>query len=66
MKDLHSWEVNVEEAIQIQENLRNRIILEKTLSEVRTIGGGDVAYSKDKNILFAAIQKLLGRTKVTT
>ena len=55
MKPLHLWDVNVKEAIQIQENLRNRIILEKTFTEVRTIGGGDVAYSKDRNILFAAI-----------
>ncbi len=55
MKPLHSWKVTVEEAIQIQENLRNRIILEKTLTEVRTIGGGDVAYSKNRNFSFAAI-----------
>jgi deoxyribonuclease V len=59
MKVLHSWRVNIEEAIQIQENLRNRIILEKTFTEVRTIGGGDVAYSKDRNFLFAAIVVLL-------
>jgi deoxyribonuclease V len=55
MKDLHSWEVNVEEAIQIQEALRDRLILKNTFIEVRTIGGGDVAYSKDRNFLFAAI-----------
>jgi deoxyribonuclease V len=55
MKDLHSWEVNVEEAIQIQEALRDRLILKNTFTEVRTIGGGDVAYSKDRNFLFAAI-----------
>ena len=55
MKPLHSWKVNIEEAIQIQENLRNRIILEKTFTEVKTIGGGDVAYSEDRNFLFAAI-----------
>ena len=55
MKRLHPWKVNVEEAIQIQENLRTRIILEKTFTEVKTIGGGDVAYSKDRNFLFAAI-----------
>lgn len=55
MKPLHSWSVNVGEAIQIQENLRDRIILEKTFTEVRTIGGGDVAYSRDRNFLFAAI-----------
>ena len=55
MKPLHSWKVNIEEAIQIQENLRNRIILEKTFSEVGTIGGGDVAYPEDRNFLFGAI-----------
>jgi len=55
MKSLHPWKVNVEEAIQIQENLRNRIVLEKTLTEVGTIGGGDVAYAKDGDFSFAAI-----------
>lgn len=55
MKELHSWNVSVEEAIQIQENLRSRIILKKSFSRVRTIGGGDVAYSKERNLLFGAI-----------
>ena len=55
MNPLHSFNVSVEEAIQIQEALKDRIILEKTFSEVRTIGGGDVAYSKDGNLLFGAI-----------
>jgi deoxyribonuclease V len=55
MKELHSWNVNAEEAIQIQENLRSRIILKTIFSEVRTIGGGDVAYSKKRNLLFGAI-----------
>ena len=52
---LHSWKVNVEEAIRIQENFRNRIILKKTFTEVKTIGGGDVAYSENRNFLFGAI-----------
>jgi deoxyribonuclease V len=55
MKSLHSWNVSVEEAIQIQENLKSRIILKKNFSKVRTIGGGDVAYSKKRNLLFGAI-----------
>jgi len=55
MKPLHSWNVSVEEAIQIQETLKDRIILKTTFSKVRTIGGGDVAYSKDGNLLFGAI-----------
>ncbi len=58
MKDLHPWDVNVEEAIQIQENLRDHLILKNTFAEVRTIGGGDVTYSKDRNSLFAAITVL--------
>ncbi len=90
MKPLHSWNVNVEEAIQIQEALKGRIILQKTFSKVhpvrnssppdtkpseasnpavggtaeqrgiisngvKTIGGGDVAYSKNEDLLFGAI-----------
>ena len=58
MKPLHSWQVDIREAIRIQEDLRGRLILEKTFSEMRTIGGGDVAYSKDKNFLFGAIAVL--------
>ena len=45
----------MEEAIQIQEALKDRIILKKTFSEAKTIGGGDVAYSKNGNLLFGAI-----------
>jgi deoxyribonuclease V len=55
MKPLHSWNVSVEEAIRIQETLRDRIILKNTSLKVRTIGGGDVAYSKSDNLLFGAI-----------
>ena len=55
MKPLHSWNVSVEEAIQIQEALKDRIILKKTFSKVRAMGGGDVAYSKNENRLFGAI-----------
>jgi deoxyribonuclease V len=55
MNPLHSWKVSVEEAIQIQEALKNRIIVKKTFSKIKTIGGGDVAYSKSGNLLFGAI-----------
>jgi deoxyribonuclease V len=55
MKPLHSWKVSEKEAIRIQEALRDRIILKNTFLKVRTIGGGDVAYSKNENHLFGAI-----------
>jgi len=58
MKPLHSWDVSAEEAILIQEALKDRIILKKTFSRIRTIGGGDVAYSKDGYLLFGAIAVL--------
>jgi deoxyribonuclease V len=55
MKPLHSWNVSKEEAIQIQEALKGRIILKKTPSKVKSMGGGDVAYSKNGNRLFGVI-----------
>jgi deoxyribonuclease V len=55
MKPLHSWNVSSEEAIQIQEAFKDQIILKKTFSKIRTIGGGDAAYSKDGRLLFAAM-----------
>jgi deoxyribonuclease V len=55
MKPLHPWKVTPEQAIRIQKNLRHRIILKKSFSRVRTIGGGDVSYQKEGNSLFGAM-----------
>jgi deoxyribonuclease V len=55
MKPLHSWNVSQEQAIQIQEALKGAIILKKTFLTVKTMGGGDVAYSKNGNRLFGAM-----------
>jgi len=55
MNPLHSWKVDVRKAIQIQEDLRDRVVVKKTFSEVKTIGGGDVSYSKNRNLLLGAI-----------
>ncbi len=55
MTSLHSWKVSVDEAIRIQEALRERIVLEKAFPELRYIAGGDVGYSKNRNLLLGAI-----------
>jgi deoxyribonuclease V len=55
MKPLHPWKVTPEQAIRIQENLRHRIILKRTSSKVRTVGGADVSYQKEGNLLFGAM-----------
>ncbi len=47
--------MSVEEAIQIQEALKSRIILKKPFSKVETVGGGDVSYSKSEDLLFGTI-----------
>jgi deoxyribonuclease V len=54
-QDLHSWNVSVNEAIGIQKALRKRIVLKNTFSGFKTIGGGDVGYSKDRNLLLGAV-----------
>jgi len=55
MKPLHPWKVSIEEAIRIQKHLRPHLILKNTFLELRTIGGADVAYSKDETTLSGAI-----------
>lgn len=55
MNLLHPWKVNIESAIQIQENLKPRILLKNKLSRLKTIAGADVSYSKVNNLLFGAI-----------
>jgi deoxyribonuclease V len=55
MKPLHSWNVSSKKAIQIQETLRDTVILKKSFSNVRTVGGGDVAYARNEDRLVGAI-----------
>jgi deoxyribonuclease V len=47
--------VSPKKAIQIQEALRERVLLKKSFSKVRTVGGGDVAYAKDEDRLVGVV-----------
>ena len=51
MKELHSWDVDVQRAVQIQETLRQQLILKNIFSEIKTIGGADVSYSDGDHLL---------------
>ncbi len=53
--DLHSWDVRVDEAVRIQETLRQRLVLESTFSELKAVGGGDVGYSGEGGRLVGVI-----------
>jgi deoxyribonuclease V len=54
MKLIHSWKVNVNKAIRIQNILREKIVLKNAFSKIQTIGGADVSYS-NKETLFGTI-----------
>ena len=51
MKELHSWDVDVQKAIEIQETLWQQLIQEKTFSQIETIGGADVSYSNGDHLV---------------
>jgi deoxyribonuclease V len=57
IKNLHSWNVSYKEAINIQQTLREKLILDdkKIPDKMRTIAGADVSYSKGDNLFFAAV-----------
>ena len=54
---LHRWDVNIPEALEIQEQLRARVSLRNGLSfaKIRRIAGADVAYAADGESIFGTI-----------
>lgn len=57
IKNLHSWDVSYEEAINIQQTLREKLILhdEGIPDDIRTIAGADISYSRGSDLFFAAV-----------
>lgn len=53
---LHPWDVNPQEAVRIQRDLRTQVVArDADRAEFRTIAGMDVSYDKQSPWLFAAI-----------
>lgn len=55
---LHSWEVNPEQAVEIQQTLRNRVICTDQLGPLRRIAGIDVGFEQDGTVTRAAVAVL--------
>lgn len=57
IKRLHPWKIKPQEASQIQEALKKRLLLENTLkpSEIKCIAAADVSYSKEENKVYAIV-----------
>lgn len=54
-EQLHSWNVNYEKAIQIQEILRNSLILKKPQVKIHKVAGTDVSFDKRSDRFFAGV-----------
>jgi deoxyribonuclease V len=51
--DLHPWDVNHEEAVMIQERLKDRVVVRKFDKEIRYIVGLDASYAKGSRMVWA-------------
>ena len=54
-QDLHPWNVKPKEAMKIQMDLRKRIELQDSFSEVRVVAGADVSFDKEKNESYGGV-----------
>lgn len=52
---LHPWQVSPQEAIAIQESLRQQVIREDRFDPIRTVAGVDVGFEADGTITRAAV-----------
>lgn len=52
---LHPWDINHSEAIKIQQELKDRLILEAPKTDPRLVAGADVSYSKGSDVFFSSV-----------
>ncbi|TAD77293.1 MAG: deoxyribonuclease V [Oscillatoriales cyanobacterium] len=55
MNDLHPWPRTIEQARIVQDQLRDRVILDDRLGEVRWVGGADLGFEEQGTIARAAV-----------
>ncbi|MFB3926063.1 MAG: deoxyribonuclease V [Syntrophales bacterium] len=57
IENLHDWKVGFQEAFDIQEKLRDRIVLNDSRGsgKINLIAGADISYARGSNLFFAAV-----------
>ena len=55
ISDLHPWNVTYKEAIKIQKNLKDKVILKKIDKRIKYVAGLDVSYARGSNIMWAGV-----------
>ncbi|HGJ64572.1 TPA: deoxyribonuclease V [bacterium] len=53
--DLHKWNISYDEAIKIQHELSNRVIIQPFKTKPKLIAGADVSYSKGSDLFFSGV-----------
>lgn len=53
--NLHPWNLSYGEAIKIQQDLRDRIIIEPFKSEPILVAGADVSYTRGSDLFFSSV-----------
>jgi deoxyribonuclease V len=53
--DLHPWNVTYEEAIKIQNSLKDKVLLKKIDTEIKYIAGLDVSYARGDQEVWAGV-----------
>lgn len=44
---MHRWDVTLQEALRIQEELRGRVLLQRSFDRIGTVAGADVSFGQD-------------------
>ena len=52
---LHDWNLAPREAIELQKQLRARVLIEPLTKEIRTIAGADISFNKFSETVYAGI-----------
>jgi deoxyribonuclease V len=57
IKHLHRWDITYKEAVNIQHELKGKLILhdKESPGEISTIAGADISHSKQDDMFFAAV-----------
>ena len=55
ISDLHPWNVTYKEAVKIQKDLKDKVILKKIDKRIKYVAGLDVSYARGSNIMWAGV-----------
>lgn len=54
-RNLHPWDVSIQEAIKIQNRLKEQVILEKDFTQIKAIAAADVSASKEDKMVAGVV-----------